>query len=87
MADHRFPADQRDVQGPVLAHETQNAIDQLISAEVIELAQSDSAAEVRIAVGVASGTAQRAFPRNLDRQERDSAGQDPAPGGQQVAGG
>lgn len=86
MADHRFPADQGDVQGLVLAHKAQYAIDQLISAEVIEFAQRDAAAEMRIAIGVASRAAQRALPGDLDRQHRDSARQDSSPSGEHVAG-
>src|SRR5258708_2012385 len=40
---------------------------------------------MRVAVGVASRATQRALPRDLNRQHRDSADQNPAPGSKYVA--
>ena len=55
MPDHRFSADQRNVQGLVLAHQPQNAFHQLIPAQVAQFTQRDSAAQMRVAVGITSG--------------------------------
>src|SRR5690242_7628961 len=81
MPHHRFSTDQRNVQWLVPAHQAQNALHQRISAQVVQLTQCDSAAQVPVSIGVASGTAQRTLPRDLDGKHRNPAAQHPAPGG------
>jgi hypothetical protein len=73
VPDQGFTTDQRDVHGLVFADEVQHAFDQRITAQIIELTQGDSAAEVSIPVGITSGTTERTFASNLEREQRHSA--------------
>ena len=66
MPHQRFPANQRNLQRLVPAHQPQNALHQRIPAQVVEFTQLDSAAQVLVSKGVTSGAAQRALPRDLN---------------------
>ena len=61
------------------AREVQESVDQSLSLEVHEIPKDLAAAEVGIAVRIASGTSQRALPRDLDGQRRAVPRQDTAP--------
>ena len=85
MAHHRFAADQRDVHGLVFAHQFEDAIDERVAAEIVQLGEEFAAAKVRVAVGIAAGTTERAFARDLDGKHRRFAAQDFSPGAQNLS--
>ena len=70
----------------VPAHQLQNAIDQMIAAQIAEFSELYPAAQVRISVCVTPGAGQRTFPGNFDGQHWYAAGQNSSPGGEQVPG-
>ena len=82
MTDQRLAADERNVEGLVFVHEREDAIDEGVTVEIAELAESDTAAEVLFAIGVTAGAAQGAFARDFDREQGDTAGEDASPGGE-----
>jgi len=73
VAHERLPADEREMYGPMLTHQIEDALDQLLSAKVAELTKCDGSAKMLIFVRIASGTVQRTFPRNLDGEHRRPA--------------
>ena len=79
VAHERFAADDRHVERPLPVDDPEHAVDQLLPLEVADLAQRDVAAEVVVAVGVASGALQRALAGDFERQRRCVSGQDPSP--------
>jgi G:T/U-mismatch repair DNA glycosylase len=79
IAHQGIAADNRDVQRPVFLHDLHEALDQRLSAEIRQLAQSDAPAEVLLVVGVAARTAQRALACNLDGQKGLAALKDSPP--------
>jgi hypothetical protein len=84
MADERLASDERDVHGIVALDQLEDAADQIVAAEVGKIAELGCAGEVRITIGIASGTAQGAFASNFDREKRDFPTQDFPPGSQYV---
>ena len=81
IPDERLAADDRDVQRIVAIDERHEALHQFVALVVGETPQRDaSAAEVLVAIGVASRTAQRALARDLDRDVGAMAGENAAPG-------
>ena len=80
IADERLAADDRDVQRAMAIDERHDAVDELLALEVADLAQREVAAEMIVAVGVAAGTAERAFAGDLDGERRRVAGEDSTPG-------
>src|SRR5271169_5395851 len=85
MADHRFSAHQGHVHRPVFPDQIQNAVDERIAAEIVELCKEFAIAKVRIAVRVATGTTERAFARNLDGKHRRFAAKDFSPSAHYLA--
>ena len=79
-AHQRLAADDGQVHGLVPADEAQDAVDERLPLEISKLAQHDVAAPMRVAIGVAARTAERAFTRDPDGEIRPIASQDPAPG-------
>jgi hypothetical protein len=63
----------------VFSYQAQNSVHKVITTEVAQLAESHSAAQMSIAVGITSGTRKRAFPRNFDGKHGDVAGQNSSP--------
>src|SRR5262249_42523055 len=84
IADERLAPDQRDVQRAMAIDEGENAVDELLPLVVAHFAQRELAAEMRVAVRIAAGTLQRTLARDLDRERRPVAGEDPAPRGEQT---
>ena len=82
VAHQRFAADDRDVQRTMAIDEREDAVNQLLTLEVADLAQRDLAAEMIVAVGVAAGAVQRALARDLDGERGRVASEDPAPRGE-----
>jgi hypothetical protein len=82
----RLAPDDGEMHGPVPAHEIEHAVDQLLALEIRQLPQDDVPAEVGVAIGVASRTPQRAFPRDLDREVGLIALENQAPGLHHVTG-
>ena len=64
--DQRLAADQRHVHGPVLLDEIHDPSDQLFSPKIAEVAQGRRAAQMLLAVGIATRAAQmgRLIPRS-----------------------
>jgi hypothetical protein len=85
MTDQRLAADERNVKRLVFAHEREDAIYERVTVEVAELAESDSAAQVLVTIGIAPGTAERALASDFDGEQGNSAGEDASPGGEQLA--
>src|SRR5262245_10102697 len=79
IADERLAADDRYVQRLVTIDECNEARDELVTLVVGETAQRHRASEMLVAVGVASGTSQRAFLGNLDRKTGTTARENPGP--------
>ncbi len=80
IAHQRFAADDRDVQRPMFVDEREHAVDQLLAFEVANFAKGEVAAEMIVAVGVATGTAQRTLAGDLDGKRGRIAREDPTPG-------
>lgn len=80
MADERFAADKRNMNGLVLADKIDDAVDECVAMEIIELTKRSLAAEVRIAVSVAAGTGERTFASDFDGEHGDFTGENIPPG-------
>ena len=78
MTDHGFAAHQRNMHRAVAANQVENAFDQRIPAKIAKFTQRGSIAEMIVAIGVASRTAQRTFAGDLNRKKRNPATQEPA---------
>jgi hypothetical protein len=50
--------------------ERQDAVDEFLAFEIADLAKREIAAEMIVAVGVATGTMQRTFARDFDGKRR-----------------
>lgn len=50
----------------MLADEIDDAVNERVAMEIAELAEGNTAAEVRISVGVAAGATERAFAGDFD---------------------
>lgn len=85
VADERFAADEGNVNRFVLADEIDDAIDESVAMEVVELAESGFAAEVRITVRVTARAGERAFASDFDGEHGHFAGEDIAPRGENFA--
>ena len=85
VADERFAADERNVNGLVLADEIDDAVDESVAVEIVELSKSGFAAEVRVAVGVTAGTGERTFASDFDGEHGDFAGENIPPGRENFA--
>jgi hypothetical protein len=59
-------ADDRKMQRAMARDDIEDAVDELLALEVGELPQHDVAAEMRVAVRVASGTPERTFAGDFD---------------------
>src|SRR4030095_2888490 len=71
--------------GLVVSDEIQHPFDKRVSAQVIQFAQGDLAAQVRLAICVAPRAAERALTSDLNGQHGDATDQDSPPSGKQVA--
>src|SRR5450759_3269703 len=80
-AHQLLAADDRNLDGVLLVDDGEEAVDQFLSFVVGDLAERDVAAEVCVTVGVAAGTPERAFARDLDRQGGAVPAQDLPPRG------
>lgn len=80
VADERLTADERNVNWFVLADEIDDAVDESVAAEIVELSKGRFAAEMRVAIGVTAGTGERALASDFDGEHRDFAGENISPG-------
>src|SRR5271157_841113 len=80
MTDHWFAADQRDVHRFILAYQFEDAVNERVAAEIVQLGEEFTSAKVGIAVGITAGTTERAFARDFNGQHRRFAAQDFPPG-------
>jgi hypothetical protein len=78
----RFSADERNVNRFVLADEIDDAIDESVAMEIVELAKRGFAAEVQVAVGIAARAGERTFASDFDGEHGDFTGENIAPGGE-----
>ena len=62
IPDEGISPDERGMQRPQLGDQGQDALDEFIAAQVVELSQCECPAQVRVLVRVTSGTAERALP-------------------------
>jgi hypothetical protein len=72
------------VEGAVFPHEVENAVDEIVAAIIVNLAERGLTTEMVVAVGVAAWTMQRAFARDLDGEQRGVPFQNGAPGCEQL---
>src|SRR6266446_1139566 len=66
MPDQRLAAHQRNMEGLMFAHESHYTFDQRVSAQLVQFAQGDFAAQVSLTVGIATGATER--PLKILRQ-------------------
>src|SRR5579863_9377909 len=85
MTNHRFSTDKRNVQRLVATHQIEHAIDERIAAKIAQFAESGLAAQMTVAVGVASGTIQRTFAGDFNREHRNMPRENAPPRPRQVA--
>ena len=85
VTDEGLAADERNVNGLVLADEIDDAIDESVAAEIVELAKRRFAAEVRFAVGVTARAGERAFSSDFDGEHGDFTGENISPGRENFA--
>src|SRR5690606_14507901 len=78
-AHQRLTADERQVDGAVLAHGIEDAVDERLALEIGELAQRDLTSEVVVAVRVAARTTQRTLARDFYGQVRAVALENSSP--------
>jgi hypothetical protein len=71
----------RDVERAMLINQLEEPPDELGSLEIADLSQRNAAAEMFIAVSVATGTSEGTFAGNLDRQGRTITAKDSPPRG------
>ncbi len=82
MTDQRLASYQGNMQGLMFFDEAQNAVDQCIAAKVGKIAQRAFAAKVRVAIGITSGTTQRAFAGDFDGKQGRMTGKNVFPSAQ-----
>ena len=63
----------------MLIDERDDAVDELLAFEVVQLSQRLAAVEVIVPVGIAAGAAQGTLARDLDRKNRGLSAEYPAP--------
>jgi hypothetical protein len=80
IAHQRFAADQRYVQRLQPIDDVEDAVDKRLALAIRERAQRLRAAQVVVAVGVTTGTPQRALAGDLYGKIGAVAAEDPAPG-------
>jgi len=80
ITHQRLTADERHVQRLEPIDDVDNAVDQRLALSIRERPQRLAAAEMVVAVRVASRTTERAFPRDFDGEIRAESGKDFAPG-------
>ena len=85
VTDERFAANQGNVNRLVLADKFDYAVDESVTAEIVELSKSGFAAEVRIAVGVTAGAGERTFASNFDGKHGDFTSENIPPGRENFA--
>lgn len=74
------------MQGFVLVDEFQNTANEFLPAKIAEFPKGGSPAEVLRAIRVATGTAERAFSRDLNRQKGGIPAQNTPPSRQYLSG-
>src|SRR4029077_11089036 len=79
MADHRFAAHQRNMHRPVTTSQIEDTFNQRVSAKISEFTECQSAAQMSLSIGVATGATEWTFPRNLNGQQGNAAAQNPRP--------
>ena len=62
------------------SRECQYTLDQILSSQVSELSQIDTAAKVGTIIGVTTWATQWTLPRDFDREDRKPSPQDVSPG-------
>src|SRR5450631_4362785 len=72
------------MQWMVLPYQADDTFHQGIAAKITQLAQGRARPQMSFAVRVTSRTGQRAFPRDLNRENRGAAHQDLPPRGKEV---
>ena len=82
IAHERLAADDRDVERPMTIDERHDAVDERLPFEIADFPEREIAAEVIVAVGIATGAAQRALTGDFDRQKRAVPREDAAPCGE-----
>ncbi len=85
VTDERLAADERNVNGLVLADEIDDTVDESVAMEIVKLAKCGFAAEVRVAIGVTAGTGERTFASDFDGEHRNFAGENISPGRENFA--
>lgn len=85
VADERLAADERNVNRFVLADEIDDAVDESVAAEIVELSKSGFAAEMRIAIGITAGTSERTFASDFNGEHGDFTGENISPGRENFA--
>jgi hypothetical protein len=68
ISNKRVASDQRQVQGAVAVDELENAAYERAASIIAQVSQRSAAAEMRRVISITAGTAERAFPRDLDRK-------------------
>jgi len=68
------------VKRAMLVDQRQHTVDQFLTLEIANFAKSDVAAEVIVAVRIATGTTQRALAGDFNGKRRRITGEDPTPG-------
>ena len=81
ITDERFTTHDRNVKRSMLFNEREKAIDELLAFEIADLAQRHIAAEVIVAICVTTGTFERTFAGDLDREGRTITAKDSSPCG------
>ena len=66
----RFAADDGDMEWAMRVDERHDAVDQFLTFEIADFAKREIAAEMIVAVRVATGTVKRAFPGDFDGKRR-----------------
>src|SRR3954468_3577318 len=86
MPHHGLAADEGDVHRFIATHDVDDAVNEIITAEIGHFAEVQFSAKMGIAVGIASGAMQRTLARNFNRKNGKLAGKDTAPCDDQVMG-
>jgi hypothetical protein len=67
------------VEGTVFPHEIENAVDEIVAAVIVNLAECGGAAEMIVAVRIAAGTMQGTLASDLDGEQRGMPFENRAP--------